>query len=79
MNRTNRSGIISAGVMGGVGQNGNYLMDCRFNKTELIKRIRNIAIKKDQINLYKKDAIDLIDLIQKNAKNENVIYKLFFF
>src|SRR5690606_6837302 len=35
LNRTNRSGIINGGVMGGIKQEGNYLMDCRFNKVEL--------------------------------------------
>ena len=35
LNRTNRSGIINAGVMGGIKQNGNYLMDCRFKKLTL--------------------------------------------
>jgi len=34
LNRTNRSGIINAGVIGGIQQNGNYLMDCRFNKED---------------------------------------------
>jgi DNA adenine methylase len=43
LNRTNRSGIINGGVMGGVEQNGKYLMNCRFNKNELIQRIRLIA------------------------------------
>ena len=35
LNRTNRSGIINAGVIGGVNQNGNYLIGCRFNKKKL--------------------------------------------
>jgi len=74
LNRTNRSGIIKAGVMGGVEQTGNYLMDCRFNKPELINRIRLIAKKKKQIRLYKKDAIKLIDKIQSESLNENVIF-----
>jgi DNA adenine methylase len=74
MNRTNRSGIINAGVMGGVEQNGNYLMDCRFNKTELIARIRLIASRKNDIRLYKKDAIKLIRKIQQEANDENVIF-----
>lgn len=38
LNRTNRSGIIKAGVIGGINQNGNYLLDCRFNKADLIKK-----------------------------------------
>ncbi|WP_243122397.1 hypothetical protein [Clostridium septicum] len=38
LNRTNRSGIIKAGVIGGKEQNGNYKLDCRFNKEEIIKK-----------------------------------------
>lgn len=74
LNRTNRSGIINGGVMGGMGQNGNYLMNCRFNKAELIQRIRVIANHKKNIRLYKKDAIKLIDKIQHEAENNNVIF-----
>jgi DNA adenine methylase len=74
LNRTNRSGIINAGVMGGIEQNGNYLMDCRFNKTELIVRIKKIAKKKSQIRLYKKDAIKLIDKVQQEAIDENIVF-----
>ncbi|MFA5574394.1 MAG: DNA adenine methylase [Brumimicrobium sp.] len=74
LNRTNRSGIINAGVMGGIEQNGNYLMDCRFNRIELIQRIRNISKHKKNIRLYRKDAIKLIDKIQEEAKNDNIIF-----
>lgn len=74
LNRTNRSGIINGGVMGGVEQNGNYLMNCRFNKIELIQRIRLIAKHKKNIRLYRKDAIKLIDKIQQEANNENVVF-----
>jgi len=74
LNRTNRSGIINAGVMGGMDQNGNYLMDCRFNKTELITRIKKIAKEKKRIRLYKKDAVKLIDKIQLEAGNENIVF-----
>lgn len=74
LNRTNRSGILNGGVMGGVEQNGNYLMNCRFNKIELIQRIRLIAKHKKNIRLYRKDAIKLIDKIQQEADNENVVF-----
>ncbi|MFY7936221.1 MAG: DNA adenine methylase [Flavobacterium sp.] len=74
LNRTNHSGIINGGVMGGIDQNGNYLMDCRFNKTELIHRIKLIAKHKKNIRLYRKDAIKLIDKIQLEAENENVVF-----
>lgn len=60
--------------MGGVEQNGNYLMDCRFNKTDLVQRIENIGSHKKNIRLYKKDAVKLIDKIQQEAENDNVIF-----
>lgn len=74
LNRTNRSGIINAGVIGGNEQKGDYLMDCRFNRKELISRIKRIASRKRDIRLYKKDAIKLIDKIQNEAENENIIF-----
>ncbi|MGL4388214.1 MAG: DNA adenine methylase [Brevinema sp.] len=44
LNRTNRSGIIlKAGMIGGYKQNGNYKLDCRFNKNNLISKINKIA------------------------------------
>ena len=64
LNRTNRSGIISkAGVIGGYKQQGQYKMDCRFNKDGLIKRIRRIAKYKHRIHLHNLDAVDFIQKI----------------
>jgi DNA adenine methylase len=74
LNRTNRSGIINAGLIGGLDQSGDYLMDCRFNKSDLIDRIKKIATKKKSIRLYKKDAIKLIDKIQNESQNNNVVF-----
>ena len=74
LNRTNRSGIINAGVIGGNKQDGNYLMDCRFNKVQLIKKIKNISKRKKDIKLYKKDALKLIELIEKKSINTNTIF-----
>lgn len=55
LNRTNRSGIIKGGVIGGVEQSGPWRMNARFNRDDLAKRIRKIANKKDHIHLYNKD------------------------
>ena len=43
LNRTNRSGILDAGPIGGYDQSGTYKIDCRFNKEVLIKKISKIA------------------------------------
>ncbi|MCD9526952.1 DNA adenine methylase [Photobacterium carnosum] len=60
LNRTNRSGIIKAGVIGGLKQNGNYLLDCRYNKENLISKIRAIAGRKNDIILINADATQFI-------------------
>lgn len=56
LNRTNRSGIIAAGVIGGKEQTGDYKLDCRFNKPDLINKILRIAMYRDVIRLTKLDA-----------------------
>jgi DNA adenine methylase len=55
MNRTNRSGIIKGGIIGGRCQTGNWKMDARFNREHLIDRIQKIAKRKRDINIYNKD------------------------
>ena len=57
LNRTNRSGILNAGMIGGRAQTGAWQLDARFNKGELIERIQRIAQRKDQIELYNEDAL----------------------
>lgn len=60
LNRTNRSGIITAGPIGGYKQNGNYLIDCRFNKSKLIKRVQQIYDNRDKIQIFDFDARDFL-------------------
>ena len=55
MNRTNRSGIIKGGVIGGQEQLGAWKLDARFNRETLKKRIEMISKKKSHIHLYNKD------------------------
>jgi DNA adenine methylase len=66
LNRTNRSGIIlKAGVIGGFKQDGEYKLDCRFNKEGLINKIKRIEKYKHRIHLYNLDAIDFINKTNK--------------
>src|SRR5690625_4600965 len=72
LNRTNRSGIIKAGVIGGKKQNGKYKMDCRFNKETIINRIRLIAKHSERINVCNYDAIEFIEKeIKKTRKSRS--------
>lgn len=74
LNRTNRSGIIKGGVIGGIRQDGDYKIDCRFNKEDIKQRIKFIAKYASSIEVYNDDAIDLIDKIQLEAVNEGTIF-----
>jgi len=56
LNRTNRSGILKGGVIGGLQQNGNYSLDCRFNREDLISKIERIATHKNNVHLFRMDA-----------------------
>lgn len=71
LNRTNRSGIIDkAGPIGGYSQQGNYSIDCRFNKQHLISQIQKIAEFKDHILIYNMEAINFIEeIILKKRKS----------
>lgn len=70
LNRTNRSGIIKAGVIGGLAQTGNYKMDCRFNKADIISKIYAIAKRQSDIFIYNLDAIDFIHQLESQ---ENLV------
>ena len=60
LNRTNRSGILKAGVIGGKEQQGKYKIDCRFNKLDLKCRIQLIGNQRDKIELFNMDALTLL-------------------
>ena len=70
LNRTNRSGIIDkAGPIGGFSQQGDYLINCRFNKERLVAQIKKIGEKRDSIKVYNLEALDFInDVILKTRK-----------
>jgi DNA adenine methylase len=56
LNRTNRSGILKGGVIGGKDQLGDYKLDCRFNRKDLIAKIQRIHNYKDVVRLSSLDA-----------------------
>ncbi len=60
MNRTNRSGILKAGVIGGKGQLGDYKLDARFMRTAMCERLRRIGKFAPAIHVYGEDALSLL-------------------
>lgn len=61
LNRTNVSGVLNGGVIGGLKQKGKYKIDARFNKVELIRRIEKISRFSARIKVTNLDGIKLID------------------
>ncbi len=68
INRTSRSGIICgrAGAIGGNDQLGRWRLDARYDRQELIDRIRRIARQGHRVRLYNMDAaVMLRDVLPK--------------
>lgn len=68
LNRTNRAGIITGGPIGGYAQQSTYKLGCRFNKENIIRKIRKIAEQRGRIHLYNLDAVDLINNVLLNQE-----------
>lgn len=74
LNRTNRSGILNGGVIGGKAQLGKYKIDARYNKRDLIERIELIAAQKNKIELTRMDAVALIKRYKGPAAEKTFFY-----
>lgn len=74
LNRTNHSGILNAGPIGGYAQTGNYKMGVRFNKQLLIRKIKKIASKKDKIYIYNKEVRSFIENILPKFEDNAFVY-----
>lgn len=60
LNRTNRSGVLNAGPIGGKEQFGSYKINARYNKKELVARVRKIGENKKYIKVLNEDGIKLV-------------------
>ena len=74
LNRTNRSGILNGGVIGGKAQTGKYKIDARYNKKDLIERIEIIAAQRNKIELTCMDAVALIKRYKRIPAAKTLCY-----
>jgi len=74
LNRTNRSGILNAGIIGGRNQTGPWKMDARYNAKELIHRIQAIARMRSRIHLTRMDALKFVRSGVKHWPANTLIY-----
>lgn len=73
LNRTNRSGILKGGVIGGKAQNGDYKLDCRFNRLDLIQKIQRISVYKKVIKINRLDAGECLQKWSKQLPQRSLL------
>lgn len=74
LNRTNRSGILNGGMIGGKAQTGPWKLDARYNKEELIDRISRIARMRRRISVTKMDAVEFIQINSPGWNRKTLVY-----
>ncbi len=74
LNRTNRSGILKAGVIGGKNQDGDYKLDARFKKDVVAARIETVAKRARHISVYCEDSLLLLKRCAEFLPKQSLIY-----
>lgn len=68
LNRTNRSGVLNAGVIGGQAQGGKYRLDARFNKADLARKVQAIGERATDISVSMEDGTSFIARMLREEK-----------
>lgn len=74
MNRTNRSGILMGGVIGGKAQKGPYKVGERFIREELCARVERIGRHSRAIHVYEEDASQLLTRCHRFLPKKSLVY-----
>jgi DNA adenine methylase len=74
LNRVNRSGILLGGVIGGQDQAGNWGMDARFNREDLVNKIRQLARFRTRIHVSRLDAMHFLEQRSKTFSANSLTY-----
>lgn len=74
MNRTNRSGILKGGVIGGKAQTGTYKLGERFIRDELCSRLNRIGRHASAIHVYEEDAYKLLLRCHQFLPRKSLVY-----
>jgi DNA adenine methylase len=74
LNRVNRSGIITGGLIGGLEQKGEWGVDARFNRAELIERIEKVARYRGRISVSNQDASDFLQRVVAKLPGQSLSY-----
>ncbi|MBQ8704262.1 MAG: DNA adenine methylase [Bacteroidales bacterium] len=76
LTRTNRSGVLNAGPIGGVSaiqqEKAKYKIDCRYNRQNLAQKVKKIGTLADRIEVFNLDALDFLQL--NNVRDNLFVY-----
>jgi len=73
LNRCNYSGILGAGPIGGMKQNGTYRINARYNKATAIAKIESIAEHADSLKIFGLDGVDLLKILKRKHRNRKCL------
>ncbi|MDD5749351.1 MAG: DNA adenine methylase [Patescibacteria group bacterium] len=75
LNRTNRSGIMNGGPIGGIDQSGTWKVNARFTKQTIIDRLEKVKEFRNKIEVYNLDGIELLKKMEgRKNKNQHFIF-----
>jgi DNA adenine methylase len=74
LNRSNYSGILKAGPIGGMKQESEYKIFCRFNKKRIVEQIKAISKFKKKITVKYVDALEFVKSASKKINNKTLLY-----
>lgn len=74
LNRTNRSGILNGGVIGGRAQAGKWKIDARYNPPELVARVQAIAAHRGRVSVYNEDAVTFMRRLLPELPEKALLY-----
>lgn len=75
LNRTNRSGILTARPIGGLRQKGPWKIDARFNRKDLASRVRRLARYAGRVEVREENAVHLLQSTEwLGQQRDSLIY-----
>lgn len=74
LNRTNRSGILNGGIIGGRDQTGPWKIDARYNASELSSRVEAVARMRSNITVTQLDAVTMLTEGSSSWPERTLVY-----
>ena len=74
LNRTNRSGIMNAGIIGGRQQKGEWGIAARFNRADLASRVRAVGRMSRHVAITRHDAMEFVREVVAERAPRTLLY-----